>query len=262
MTRIAVIGEYFTDVYHIGKVRGISAEAPIPIIDLEDTEIFDGGAANVAANVESLGAEAFVVYQQQMATQKNRLMVGDHQVARWDDRDGGYTPYSDEVLAERLPHVAKCDGVIISDYGKGMFTPKFIKQVALASGALPVFIDTKQDPFLFTPFHNPFYFPNLSEYRQFRTSYEDLDNVVLKRGAEGLQLGDYKVPALAHKVVSVNGAGDTVIAAFTVSYLITKDTTEALNYAAKAAARAVAQPYTTAVTAKELNNYYGLNPVR
>ena len=48
---ILVLGDAFIDRYHIGTIRGISAEAPIPIVDVTSYKEFLGGAANVRAKL-------------------------------------------------------------------------------------------------------------------------------------------------------------------------------------------------------------------
>lgn len=257
--RILVIGEAMEDRYIIGHVHRLSAEAPIPVVDVDKKIIFPGGAGNVAANVQSLGGEAVPIYQPDYRMPiKHRLMVSDHQLARWDEFDSA-SPLTDHQLDMAELYMKDVDGVILSDYGKGMFTGPTIKRLATLAGNLPTFIDTKQDPFWFLPFANAWHFPNLKEYRQFCMAYEDLENVVLKRGSEGLQFGDHKVPAKARKIRSVNGAGDTVIAAFALYYLLNGQVDVALEAAAKAAGLACEQPYTTAVRKEWM--VYGSEPV-
>ena len=268
-TRIAVIGEAMVDKYWLGSASRLSAETPIPVVNIKGYTNFPGGAANVAENVRSLKAQAVAIFQPDLQwPRKNRLMVNDHQVARWDEFDM-VKPPTDEWLDGVGSEVLGCDGVILSDYGKGFFTAQVINRLARMVGTIPTFIDTKQDPFLFSAFHEPFWFPNLAEYRAYRPSYEDLENVVLKRGAEGLQLGSQKWPAGARIVRSVNGAGDTVIASFAVRYLELAWTDDpqaqanfALEWAALAAAIACEQPYTTAVTREAIEERKrGLIPV-
>lgn len=55
--RVAVIGDVMMDVYLIGKVRRISAEAPVPIFEIAQEERMLGGAANVAKCLVALGAK-------------------------------------------------------------------------------------------------------------------------------------------------------------------------------------------------------------
>jgi D-glycero-beta-D-manno-heptose-7-phosphate kinase len=54
--RVLIIGDVMVDSYMWGRVERISPEAPVPIVTVEKKEIRPGGAANVALNIQSLGA--------------------------------------------------------------------------------------------------------------------------------------------------------------------------------------------------------------
>ena len=58
--RIAIVGDVMLDAYLIGGVTRISPEAPVPIVGLSKKENRLGGAANVALNIVSLGAQAVI----------------------------------------------------------------------------------------------------------------------------------------------------------------------------------------------------------
>ena len=53
---VLIIGDVMIDAYYFGKVDRISPEAPVPIVSVEKKENRLGGAANVALNVQALGA--------------------------------------------------------------------------------------------------------------------------------------------------------------------------------------------------------------
>ena len=57
---ILVIGDVMLDTYLIGKVDRISPEAPVPICDVYDRNFKLGGAANVALNLQRLGAHPII----------------------------------------------------------------------------------------------------------------------------------------------------------------------------------------------------------
>ncbi len=59
--RVLVVGDIMLDRYWSGPARRVSQEAPVPVIDVERTDDRPGGAANVALNVVSLGAECTLV---------------------------------------------------------------------------------------------------------------------------------------------------------------------------------------------------------
>lgn len=257
--RIAVFGEYFIDRYHIGTARGLSAEAPIPIIDVQEQLIFPGGAGNVASNLTALGANVYSVYPY-IHPIKNRLVVDNHQLARWDESDK-VLPFTNKNNVQYA--FEACDGVILSDYAKGAFDN--LQAFENLPTGVPLFIDTKRDPRYFKPITdlntNATFFPNLSEYTHHLNGYtwvRQNHKIVLKQGPHGLTSDpsrtdiSYHVPARARKVVSVNGAGDTVIAAFALAYCQGYSPDAALEFAGRAAGIACEHPYTYAVTQQDM----------
>src|SRR5436309_2246210 len=52
---ILVLGDMMLDQFVWGKVRRISPEAPVPVVDIVDETYVLGGAGNVAANIKALG---------------------------------------------------------------------------------------------------------------------------------------------------------------------------------------------------------------
>lgn len=52
--KILILGDLMVDTYHIGSVRRISPEAPVPVIQVKETYSVLGGAANVARNLITL----------------------------------------------------------------------------------------------------------------------------------------------------------------------------------------------------------------
>ena len=56
-SRILVIGDLMLDEFLWGKVTRISPEAPVPVVDIQRRAAYPGGAANVARNLASLGAQ-------------------------------------------------------------------------------------------------------------------------------------------------------------------------------------------------------------
>ena len=142
---ILVIGDKFIDRYHIGMVRSISAEAPIPIVDIQETKDFLGGSANVLNNLMAMaGEQAQTVWGHisQQTPIKNRLVTTDNlQLARWDEDDT-----CDPLYPGDFETLGEIQAVVVSDYGKGSVTPELVAW--LVSLDLPLFVDTKQTPFL------------------------------------------------------------------------------------------------------------------
>lgn len=59
-SRTLVVGDLMLDEFLWGKVTRISPEAPVPVLDIQRRAAYPGGAANVARNIASLGAQASV----------------------------------------------------------------------------------------------------------------------------------------------------------------------------------------------------------
>jgi D-beta-D-heptose 7-phosphate kinase / D-beta-D-heptose 1-phosphate adenosyltransferase len=250
---IAVFGDWFYDTYYVGTSTRISPEAPIPVVKVRETLTFSGGAANVVNNLEALGAIVPPATMWEMRPSiKNRLMVDNYQLARWDENDE-----QQEWDLDKIKRTI-ADAVIISDYGKGSITYAVIEEIAKLD--LPTFIDTKRSPRDYDIVMNPTFFPNQKEYEQYMHDYRVQPKVVYKRGADGIQymefgkvLKDY--PAWASKVVSVTGAGDTVAAAFV--YATLQKFVDPLGFANRAAALVVEKPWTATTTIAEMNERFG-----
>src|SRR4030088_2492482 len=57
--RIGVAGDFMLDRYVWGEPKGLSTEAPVPVVDFMNESQVPGGAGNVAANLAALGAMVF-----------------------------------------------------------------------------------------------------------------------------------------------------------------------------------------------------------
>src|ERR1051326_1430947 len=58
---VLVLGDVMLDEFIWGEVSRISPEAPVPVVDIKRESTHLGGAANVLANLLSLGANASVI---------------------------------------------------------------------------------------------------------------------------------------------------------------------------------------------------------
>jgi len=156
--RILVIGDIILDHYIWGKVNRISPEAPVPVVEVTRENFLLGGAANVANNIVSLGAQAAVVgingediagealrrillkkgvdcgglfTENRPTTVKTRVIAHNQQVVRFDREDSKYV--DGRILKGILSHihgiVNDFDAVIISDYKKGMVTAELVRGI-------------------------------------------------------------------------------------------------------------------------------------
>ena len=59
--RVLVVGDVMLDRYWHGATSRISPEAPVPVVRIGQVEDRPGGAGNVALNIASLGAPAWLI---------------------------------------------------------------------------------------------------------------------------------------------------------------------------------------------------------
>src|SRR5260221_9228536 len=84
-SKILVIGDLMLDEFLWGKVTRISPEAPVPVVDIQRRAAYPGGAANVARNLASLGAQAGlagVIGQEEPGQHLTQLLPGGGIAAR------------------------------------------------------------------------------------------------------------------------------------------------------------------------------------
>lgn len=188
--RVLVAGDAMLDRYWFGSVERISPEAPVPIIRIQEIEERAGGAANVAMNVASIGAQCTLVsvvgdddagdslqrllggstVEPRLAVDeagrtvtKLRMVAQNQQLIRadFDGRPG------EDALAQYMglyeSALEAADVVIMSDYGKGGLR-RIEKMIAAANArAKPVLVDPKGADF--TRYANAtFITPNLREF--------------------------------------------------------------------------------------------------
>jgi bifunctional ADP-heptose synthase (sugar kinase/adenylyltransferase) len=235
-----------------------------------------GGAGNVHANLTRLIAtgtrecEAVLVREGNLPL-KTRLVDEStgQQVARFDFEDycEPLTPdYLDPYVKMLEPEV-----VVVSDYGKGAVTSDLIGY--LRGLRVPLYVDTKRDPSPWIGASGLNLFPNEAEYEACAAAYAAASQVILTRSANGIARLTKPTPTSSsedsaldiveaypalcppHRVQSVCGAGDTVVAAFTYAVLTNIDPSPT-RFANAAASASVRLPYTSTPSLQQVANEY------
>lgn len=196
--RILVVGDVMIDAYLRGTVTRISPEAPVPIVNLERTEDRLGGAANVALNLASLGAEpilcaivgddrggktfshildhhglstdGIVKSADRITTIKTRIIGNNQHLLRIDEEVLTNISEQEEIdFIERIRQLlnTKVDAIILEDYNKGLLTPKVIESIVNMANerTIPVTVDPKKDNF-FAYKNVTLFKPNLKELKE------------------------------------------------------------------------------------------------
>ena len=299
--KILVIGDVMLDRYWMGQVNRISPEAPVPILDVNDAVDKPGGAANVAKNLSDFGMDVTLVgltgndeaseklsqllsktnikYKpiidpKVRTTMKLRVIDKNQQLMRIDHEDKNLSNLVLKSLKDIESSMNLFDGIIISDYDKGMIKP-IIKKILSKANKLGIqtFIDPKGKDFSF--YKNAFLLkPNQKEFEDIvgicptKKSLVDkgeklrkklsLKYLLLTQGKKGMILfEENKVTShIAHQqdVFDVTGAGDTVISIL-ASYVISgKSMATAVKMSNIAAGLSIKKLGSTSVSQKELNN--------
>ncbi|MBQ3435151.1 MAG: D-glycero-beta-D-manno-heptose-7-phosphate kinase [Selenomonadaceae bacterium] len=304
--KVLVVGDVMLDKYYFGEVTRISPEAPVPIARVLKVKETLGGAANVVHNLALLGCQTSIIGQvgrdnhgeiflgklkalgvdysgmietSKPTTTKIRVISGHQQMIRLDFEDTGEldTLATDELLKNFSASLPNVDGVIVSDYGKGVCTKKICREIIGACRAAKKFVvvDPKGDNWQ-KYFDATFITPNLKELNavlpkripnvdaQIEEAAQkvidefNLRGLVVTRSAEGLSLIDgdkvSHIKARAQEVFDVSGAGDTVIAVFALALAGKIDSAAAAYLANVAAGVVVAKVGTYAVNREELLN--------
>ncbi|MCS5633449.1 MAG: D-glycero-beta-D-manno-heptose-7-phosphate kinase [Candidatus Marinimicrobia bacterium] len=196
-----------------------------------------------------------VMSESRPTTVKSRIIAHNQQVVRADrEMNNDLSESSNNNLIKSVKEIIEdVDAVILGDYNKGVLnlvSVKAIIDVANNTGK-PVYVDPKESNF--NAYKNVRLFkPNLSEFKNAYIEDESLEVagfqfkheinaeiLMITRGADGVSLFDgsdyHHFPTKARLVHDVSGAGDTVIATFTLSDICGASTEESVmlsNYAA------------------------------
>lgn len=179
---ILIIGDVMIDSYMWGKVNRISPEAPVPIIMSTNQENRLGGAANVALNVQALGAnpilcavtgndskskmfqsllkkrkltnEGILEDENRKTTVKTRIIADNQHLLRVDEEiDDELNTETEEIFINKILTILsdkQIDAIIFEDYDKGCITPKVIKSIVEFANKsnIPTLVDPKKRNFM------------------------------------------------------------------------------------------------------------------
>jgi D-beta-D-heptose 7-phosphate kinase/D-beta-D-heptose 1-phosphate adenosyltransferase len=307
---ILCVGDLMLDDFVYGEVTRISPEAPTPVLAVSRSEIEIGGAGNVARNIAALGSRCIfvgivgndeagltltnafakfkdsivpdlVIDKTRQTTRKVRFVSEHHSThlirADWETTEPVSAQTEATVIAYAEAALAQVGAVVLSDYAKGVLTPRVIRAVIDAARRLgkPVIVDPKSHDYslyrgatLITPnrkelavaVHRP-----VTTEAEIANAAAELaralatDAVLVTRSEDGMTLhveGDapVHVPAYPVKVSDVSGAGDTVAAVMAVLLAMKAPFEPAMRAANAAAAVVVGKRGTATVSLAELRH--------
>jgi D-beta-D-heptose 7-phosphate kinase / D-beta-D-heptose 1-phosphate adenosyltransferase len=305
---ILCIGDLMLDDFVYGDVSRISPEAPAPVIRVTREDVIVGGAGNVARNIASLGAKCLfvgvigddvagtilreelsrsgraikshlLVDRSRPTTRKLRFVSEHHSThllrADWELTQPLDAKTEAGLIKRALALLPKASAVVLSDYAKGVLTPKVIRAVMDRAKKLgkPVIVDPKGNDFSIYRGATVIT-PNRKELAEATHRRVDTGNdiaaaakllggtarckaVLVTLSEEGMLLytratGAVHVPAFSVRVRDVSGAGDTVAAVLAVMLSLDADYESAMRAANAAAAVVVGKSGTATVSTAEL----------
>ncbi|MBM3526511.1 MAG: D-glycero-beta-D-manno-heptose-7-phosphate kinase [Alphaproteobacteria bacterium] len=305
---ILCIGDLMLDDFVYGDVTRISPEAPAPVIAVSREDVVVGGAGNVARNIASLGAKCLfvgviggdsagrtlraalndrklgisaklAVDPSRPTTRKLRFVSEHHSThllrADWELAKPVSGKVEAALIAHALAALPRAGAVVLSDYAKGVLTPKLIRAVIDRARKLkkPVIVDPKGGDFsiyrgatMITPNRKELgeatrrpvaTAEQLASAADVLAREADSKAVLVTLSEDGMMLHargapPVHVPAYAIRVRDVSGAGDTVAAVLAVMLSLDADFESAMRAANAAAAVVVGKRGTATLSAAEL----------
>ena len=177
--KILVLGDVMLDEFVWGRVRRISPEAPVPVVEVTGESFYPGGAANVARNIRefaggvsilgvvgndeqgrklerlltsaAIDVDCLVRDDSHPTTLKTRIIARHQQMVRVDREKR--LRFDEQLLSrcrERLDRqVPEVDAVVVSDYGKGLLEQPLVDYVCSLARSLDKILTVDPNP------HNP-----------------------------------------------------------------------------------------------------------
>jgi len=306
---ILCVGDLMLDDFVYGEVARISPEAPAPVLAVKRNEIAIGGAGNVARNVASLGArcifvgligddapgrdviarlqadpliEPSLVIDASRPTTRKVRFVSEHFSthllrADWEQAGPVSAEREGELLARALAALPRVGAIVLSDYAKGVLTPRILAEVIAAAreAGIPVIVDPKAADYAVYR-GATIIKPNRKELAETTRMPVGSDDEVIAAASrlnaslgtkavlvslsdEGLVLvpadgAPIRVPAFPVKVMDASGAGDTVVAALALMLATHADYEVAVRVANAAGAIVVGKRGTATVSVDELRH--------
>lgn len=309
--KILVIGDLIADQFIVGKPQRISREAPVLILEQTEKSILPGGATNAANNIAALGGQVFlagvigedsvgkrlkkkleesgvvtegvIIDPGRPTSVKTRILAGGGQIVKQqlvridnlEQRDID-TAIEDKLFAYVERVIKNVDGVILSDYGNGVFTERVINNL----------IKLAKDDNKIVAVDSRYQLQNFKDVTIATPNKEETENIVgftldsaaakekagwqlknllraeavlITLGGEGMQLfseeGSIHIPASNYtEVFDVTGAGDTVIASLTLALAAGADKVAAMRISNYAAGIVVRKAGVATVSASELED--------
>ncbi len=302
---VLVVGDLMLDEYLWGKAERISPEAPVQVVEVTREDMRLGGAGNVINNLVALGCKvaalsviggdnngallqhAFTgkgvdvsgVFEdpKRPTSKKTRVVAANQQIVRIDreTRDDISAEFEERVINFARERMGEFQVILISDYAKGVLTPKTLAGIIAAArdANVPVVVDPKGNDYgryrgatVLTPNRKEAEIAarvginddeSLREAARILLEQVELSALLVTRSEKGMSLfrreGEaIHIPTVAREVYDVTGAGDTVLAVLGLALACGRDIADSARLANIAAGIAVGKVGTSTVSPSEI----------
>ena len=304
--KLLVIGDLIIDQYLWGNCERISPEAPVQVINVEKENTLLGGAGNVVNNLKALGANVGVIsvvsdnqtsdtlkglladigvdtkylvsQKNRINSKKSRIIASQQQVVRYDHESTEEIDIKSQnlILDIFMKIVKDYEGILLSDYGKGVLTNKLTQSLIKTANEYnkKVLVDPKgldyskyKGAYLLTP--------NKKEASEatkinikdnasltkaiarIKTECE-LDVSIITLSEQGIAIYDNNLrthPTVTREVFDVTGAGDTILASLGFALACDYGIDNAVKFSNLAAGVVVGKIGSSTATLNEIIEY-------
>ena len=309
-SRVLVVGDVMLDQFLWGRVKRISPEAPVPVVEFQSETFMPGGAANVARNLTALGADVglyglvgkdegakllkqllkedsvdgsgLIASAARMTTRKTRVIAHQQQMLRVDreTNDAAEPRVTKRMLGAIEAELDTTNAVIICDYSKGAVTQELLDGLRTLCKPRGIWLSFDPKPAhqldlaamsLITPNRGELFalagLPDEATEASLNAAVAAVQEkfepaiMLVTLSEHGMLLcpRDAKstvIPTVAQEIYDVSGAGDTVIASFTLAIAAGASPAEAAVFSNHAAGVVVGKMGTAVVTPRELSGSF------
>jgi D-beta-D-heptose 7-phosphate kinase/D-beta-D-heptose 1-phosphate adenosyltransferase len=309
-SRVLVVGDVMLDQFLWGRVKRISPEAPVPVVEFQSESYMPGGAANVARNLTALGADVglyglvgkddgakmlkqllkedsvdssgLIASATRMTTRKTRVIAHQQQMLRVDreTNDAAEPRVTKRMLGAIEVELGTTNAVIICDYSKGAVTQELLDGLRALCKPRGIWLSFDPKPAhqldlagmsLITPNRGELFalagLPDEATEASLNAAVAAVQEkfepaiMLVTLSEHGMLLcpRDAKstvIPTVAQEIYDVSGAGDTVIASFTLAIAAGASPAEAAVFSNHAAGVVVGKMGTAVVTPRELSGSF------
>ncbi len=304
--KLLVIGDLMIDHYLWGSCERISPEAPVQVVNIKSESAVLGGAGNVINNLNALGAQVDVIsvigdceisdelkalladikvntqylitQKDRITSKKSRIIASQQQVVRYDRES------TDEISSESQKSILDVfksiidnyDGVLLSDYGKGVLTKELTASLIDVANKnnKKVLVDPKgldyskyTGAYLLTPNKKEASEATQVDIKDDKSLTQaitqlktqcDLNVSLITLSEQGVAIYDDKLrthPTVAREVFDVTGAGDTVLASLGFALACEYEIDDAVEFSNLAAGVVVGKIGSATATLNEIIEY-------